>query len=105
MSPGFGPVETEVFSESFTCKSFLGGEDSRSNGFSLGFVKSEDTGWSSILIFTFGSEILDNGSHEDIVSICLELNWNFSFVSSVSIISWEVIFLLNKIIITVGIGR
>jgi len=27
VSPGFGPVETEVFLEGFTCKSFLGGED------------------------------------------------------------------------------
>ena len=113
MSPGLSPVETEVFGKSITCKSFLGGEDGGSKSFSLGLVKSENTVWSSFFIFSicifsgifsefsFGGEILDSGSHELIISISLEINWNFSFISGMTIISWEEIFLLNEIIIRV----
>ena len=114
MSPGLSPVETEVFGKSITCKSFLGGEDGGSKSFSLGLVKSENTVWSSFFIFSvskftgifsefsFSGEILDGGSHELIIGVSLEVEWNLSFVSSVSIVSWEEIFLLNEIIFAIG---
>jgi len=106
MSPGLGPVVTEILSKIFSGKSFLGGEDSRSESFSLSFVKGEDTGWLVFLSFSFSGEILNDGSHEDIVSVSLELDWDFSFVSGVTIVSWEEIgsSLLNEIIIRVRVG-
>ena len=116
MSPGLSPVETEVFGKSITCKSFLGGEDGGSKSFSLGLVKSENTVWSSFFIFSicifsgifsefsFGGEILNGGSHELIISVSLEIKWNFSFVTSMTVVSWEEIFLLNEIVIRVRVG-
>jgi hypothetical protein len=110
VSPGLGPVVVKVFSKSWSSESFFGGEDGGSYSFSLSFVKSENSSWLSffwIILweFTFGGEILNDGSHEDIVIVSLEVNWDLSLVSSVSVISWEEIFLLNEIVIGVRVRR